>query len=174
MKMVNEWRLKENVLVKKVRVTVDMYVKPAGCTITESFFIGKQQYDELKNNDAFKWQMSDCAKLAYVKAYNNKAGFVYILYAPEIDMCKIGFTRNEPSGRLADIGIKLPFEMQIAECLAVLDPQLTEMRIHERFKDKRKRGEWFKGNPDDFIAGAREIALATDAEIVEQGNAVGV
>lgn len=160
----------EDVLVESVQITVNMAVIDAKYHLVEKFLLEKNEYEKMKEIPLFWQQIKNCARLAYVKFFDEQAGFLYIMFAPEIEMCKIGFTRSELTRRWKEIETKLPFEVEVAHTFAVLDPVLTEKRVHEFFKDKRKRGEWFKGKPEDFYEGTASIVMKTDEEVAYKKN----
>jgi len=77
------------------------------------------------------------------------AGFVY-LFRASIGPVKIGRSKA-PEGRLEDFD-SLPFEVVLLHTIASDDMVWLERTLHERFADKRIRGEWFALSDDDIAA----------------------
>lgn len=78
-----------------------------------------------------------------------RAGFIYILLA-ENGLYKIGRSNNFDK-RIAKIGIQVPFEIDIEYGVAVKDAVYTELLFHEKFREKRVKGEWFRLNEEDLV-----------------------
>jgi len=75
-------------------------------------------------------------------------GFCYLFYNTSTNLCKIGYTGNNPINRLKVLesqnGVKLINILYIElssgiDCTAAY----LEIFLHRYFKDKRKFGEWF-------------------------------
>jgi hypothetical protein len=64
---------------------------------------------------------------------------------------KIGKSRNVER-RNYELGIKLPEELKILHKIRTDDPIGIEAYWHNRFKDKRKQGEWFDLSNEDISA----------------------
>jgi len=75
-----------------------------------------------------------------------RAGYVYLLAGG--DYYKIGRSVNVDI-RIAQIEPKLPFEIKLVHHAKVKDMYETEAFLHEKFADKRVRGEWFRLTQDD-------------------------
>jgi hypothetical protein len=65
---------------------------------------------------------------------------VYLLRYQEL--YKIGKSINVPA-RVEQIRSAVPFDVQHVHTIAAADPSPLEKHLHERFADKRVRGEWF-------------------------------
>ena len=61
---------------------------------------------------------------------------------------KIGRTTNL-DGRLSALSTQLPFPVDLVRSFKVANAPQKEHTLHERFADKRVRGEWFQLSPDD-------------------------
>lgn len=75
------------------------------------------------------------------------SGWVYILEGEE--SYKIGRSKD-PWKRQNQIGIKLPFEVELIYTTYSLHHKELEKSLHERFNDKRLNGEWFDLEDEDI------------------------
>jgi len=81
------------------------------------------------------------------KAIQKKsAGYVYLMQSGKHH--KIGAS-VDPDKRRDYLGTKPPFEIEIVCTIETDDMYGLEARLHERFADKRKNGEWFELEKDD-------------------------
>ena len=99
-----------------------------------------------------------CSKVALINETENadhfvakKVGFVYLFKHGLRREYKIGKTLN-PLRREGEIGIQLPDELQPVHHVKTDDPSGVEAYWHSRFKEKRKKGEWFVLTPFDTKA----------------------
>lgn len=83
------------------------------------------------------------------KTASLKNGYVYLIKFGEF--FKIGRS-NDFDRRLREIKTKLPEEGDLVHVMETDDPEGIEAYWHNRFKDKRARGEWFKLLNDDVKA----------------------
>jgi hypothetical protein len=73
-------------------------------------------------------------------------GFVYLMKGDSY--YKIGYSKRPPQRRV-DISPKLPFELQLIHAIEADNARALEMQLHERFTEKRLRGEWFRLTEQD-------------------------
>ena len=76
-----------------------------------------------------------------------KTGNVYLMKNARNGYIKIGFTKNKPEFR------EKTFQSEEPEVELIKDwkgTMLDEEKLHEKFTDKRLRGEWFDLNADDI------------------------
>jgi Meiotically up-regulated gene 113 len=78
-------------------------------------------------------------------------GYVYLLKHGTGREYKIGRTRN-PLRREGEVSLELPNELQPVHYIKTDDPAGIECYWHDRFKTKRKRGEWFALTANDVRA----------------------
>ncbi len=94
--------------------------------------------------------IADGLKATPAKTAKNKGsgviGYVYLIKFG--DFFKIGRS-NDFDRRLSEIKTKLPEEGELIHVIETDDPEGIEAYWHNRFKDKRARGEWFKLSNDD-------------------------
>lgn len=74
-------------------------------------------------------------------------GYVYFLRGE--GFCKIGKT-TQLDQRLKTLVIQLPFKVDLFHAIPTATPTSLEKQFHERFKDKRANGEWFKLEECDY------------------------
>ena len=79
----------------------------------------------------------------------NEIGFVYLLKHGTRNDYKIGKTLN-PLRREGEIRLQLPEKIKPIHYIETDDPAGVEAYWHNRFKDKRKEGEWFSLLADDI------------------------
>lgn len=97
----------------------------------------------------------------YIASFNNRntvqpaketedeMGYVYLMKSG--NFYKIGKTTNVER-RNYEIGIKLPEKFEIVHKIKSDDPSGIEAYWHDRFKEKRKQGEWFDLSSSDIKA----------------------
>lgn len=81
------------------------------------------------------------------KKHDVKYDYVYLMKSGRF--YKIGCSSNVER-RNYDLGIKLPESLEILHKIATDDPVGIEDYWHNRFKDKRKQGEWFDLSKEDI------------------------
>lgn len=89
------------------------------------------------------------------------AGHVYLIGTRKFNWYKIGKSSNA-SIRIADLGILLPFRIEVIAVWRVENHHAVEQLLHERFEANRVNGEW-------FTFGANQLE-----KIVEEMKAVQV
>lgn len=77
-----------------------------------------------------------------------RPGWIYLLRA-ENGLYKIGMAK-ELDRRVVQIGIQVPFSVELVHSVEVRDRVLTEALYHERFRNKRVKGEWFRLDEEDL------------------------
>lgn len=84
----------------------------------------------------------------YIKQFKNP-GYVYLLKTNiDCDYYKIGLTKN-PNKRYKQISPKMPFELEKVHLIKTNCRYKLEELLHEKYKNKRIKGEWFKLNNKD-------------------------
>ena len=81
----------------------------------------------------------------------NEIGFVYLLQHGSRREYKIGKTFN-PIRREGEISLLLPEKIEPIHYIETDDPSGIEAYWHNRFKDKKKQGEWFELSASDVKA----------------------
>ena len=88
------------------------------------------------------------------------AGNVYLMTNNHTKRTKIGMTQNEPKFRESTLQSEDP-DVELAFSRSVLMMRDTERYLHERFADKRYRGEWFDLSKDEIEEAKSLIKRAT-------------
>jgi hypothetical protein len=107
--------------------------------------------------DKWEYQISEADLAQWDQSYfntHNDNGFVYFLWSEH--GIKIGRT-TQPSKRLAQFGVKLPFETLVLNIVPVTCSVSAERYFHEVFASKRLNGEWFKITRDEILTALDSI-----------------
>jgi len=80
-----------------------------------------------------------------------KAGFVYLKYSPSLRLYKIG-KANNPHKRGAGISLLLPEDLVPKHEIKTDCPYILEKYWENRFRPKKKQGEWYDLNSEDIEA----------------------
>jgi hypothetical protein len=90
-----------------------------------------------------------------------KVGFVYLKYSPSLRLYKIGKADN-PKKRGAGISLLLPEDLVPKHEIKTDCPYILEKYWENRFRPKKKQGEWYDLDSDDIAAfkGRREFMFS--------------
>jgi hypothetical protein len=69
--------------------------------------------------------------------------FIYVMKIDNTELYKIGVS-SEPSKRLSVIQTGSPFKVDLVNTYKVSNAYKLEKELHDLFKEKRKKGEWFE------------------------------
>lgn len=77
-----------------------------------------------------------------------RAGYIYLMRVNHADddgyyPCKIGKSKDVPT-RQRQIGLVMPYEVELVHFVAVNDMVRAETFLHEVYEPYRMRGEWFR------------------------------
>jgi Meiotically up-regulated gene 113 len=81
----------------------------------------------------------------------SKVGYVYLKYSPSLRLYKIG-KANNPTKRGAGISLLLPEDLVPKHEIRTDYPFILEKYWENRFRDKRKQGEWYELSTADIKA----------------------
>lgn len=76
------------------------------------------------------------------------SGFIYLIQVKDATRYKIGLSIH-PNKRLTKLSNSSPYEMVIVHTVAVENMTRAERFLHEKYKEKRVRGEWFELNQSE-------------------------
>src|SRR5690606_25797996 len=108
-------------------------------TLFDHFYSSVTETEILEaNNTLDKWRGNEIKELKRPKKASE--GYVYFLLADN-GLVKIGRTKNLQE-RLDHFTTKLPYELTLIHSIKTNNSVETEKYYHEKFKDKRTRGEW--------------------------------
>lgn len=79
----------------------------------------------------------------FAKPKENLQEYVYLLKAENLNLYKVGTTRN-PVMRIKALGAAGPHKLKAIRCIVVDDGLGWERRIHKALKEYRRTGEWFE------------------------------
>ena len=113
----------------------------------------------------YEWMRNDEAYRSKFKAYRIKSlqdtiksisvrdriplqrkkvnGYVYLVHCKGTTYYKIGISKLNYHLRLSGIQSGCPFELEMIYVIHSNDHRNLEKELHDKFKDKRVRGEWF-------------------------------
>ena len=78
----------------------------------------------------------------------DKTGYVYVLQADN-GLCKIGKAKVLDK-RVEQLEVQLPYDLELLVSIETDDRDSLEKELHEKFADKRKKGEWFDLTKEDI------------------------
>jgi len=87
-------------------------------------------------------QIKQTAKEELESRLQKRMGYVYLLQADN-GLYKIGQSKVIDN-RIKQLGLKLPYELNLVSTVLCLQYKELEAHLHERFADKHVRGEWFE------------------------------
>ena len=109
----------------------------------------KPEYSDIVDICREVTTLSGEASEHYSKDSDIEFGYVYLMKSGRF--YKIGSSSNVER-RNYELGIKLPEDLSILHKIRTDDPSGIEQYWHNRFKDKRKQGEWFSLSNQDVSA----------------------
>jgi hypothetical protein len=89
-----------------------------------------------------------------------KSGFIYLVRANTGEF-KIGYSVDVQK-RLKAFSVQPPFEYELIHSIPVDDMAQAELMLHEKFLDKRIRGEWFKLSDEDVFEIAQIVCYENE------------
>lgn len=110
--------------------------------------------DEFKNivEDAMKFYSAvdgqSIVEYNRIQSQNGGGEAVYLIQEKYAGLYKIGLTKNYPARKIG-LELQIPYGFKTIRVIACQDCRRLERELHEKFKDKRKRGEWFDLSPAD-------------------------
>ncbi len=110
---------------------------------------GKPEYSDVATICREAANISRTDSERYTKEQSTEFGYVYLMKSGKF--YKIGNSKNVER-RNYEIGIKLPEELTTIHKIRTDDPIGIENYWHNRFKNKRKQGEWFDLSNEDISA----------------------
>ena len=93
-------------------------------------------------------------------------GFVYLVGCKKYSWYKIGRASN-PRIRAKQLGILLPFELEVFAVWKTANCVELELYLHERHASQRINGEWFHFNGPELQALIQDDALPLFAERID-------
>ena len=78
-----------------------------------------------------------------------KTGYVYLIHLATTQLYKIGFSKN-PQQRCTALQKVAPAQLTILHIIETEDMVHTEQKLHGRFSNKRRNGEWFELDQQDL------------------------
>jgi hypothetical protein len=98
-------------------------------------------------NTASKLQEEKNAEIKELKKQLSTSGLsngcVYFICIKDTTHFKIGYTQHPPSKRLSALQTGCPSELILYNSVACFNPKRLEHHLHECFREKNIRGEWF-------------------------------
>ena len=114
-----------------------------------SYCENKQEYSDIV--DIYRKNPATYKKDHEFQSQESSIEFGYVYLMKSGCFYKIGSSKNVER-RNYEIGIKLPENLNIIHKIKTDDPSGIENYWHNRFKEKRKQGEWFDLSNEDLSA----------------------
>ena len=86
-------------------------------------------------------------------------GFVYLIGSPLFGWYKIGKSKT-PEVRVSNLGILLPFKLQIIGIWKAKNHSLLETTLHEKYKANAINGDWFEFTAKEAYAVFNSLPVA--------------
>lgn len=109
-----------------------------------------KRYEKLSNEE-----LKFLKALQYVDVFKRKDkrkekdGFIYLVKDNASNRIKIGITTNHKD-RLRSLNTMVPYGITTIAVFQSGRYEELEKEVHEKYKDKRKNGEWFELNNDEL------------------------
>jgi hypothetical protein len=97
-------------------------------------------------------------------------GYVYLIGSHRFGWYKIG-KANRPHVRLSEIGVLLPFRVEVICIWGTSSPYQLESFLHREYSSNRLNGEWFSFKWD-LVLEIKKRDMPMFAELVEEGQAL--
>lgn len=91
-------------------------------------------------------------------------GYIYLVEG-QPGRFKIGLSAD-PKTRIANLGVKLPFEIEVIHLISTDDMRRAERELHDQFRDRRLAGEWFDLTPEQ-VQSVKKIGSITYGEVLQ-------
>lgn len=75
---------------------------------------------------------------------------LYLIYAKELKRVKIGFSKK-PENRLKQLQTGSPVQLELFAFTSAHFKEQSESQLHDKYKAKRVKGEWFQLENLDYI-----------------------
>jgi hypothetical protein len=93
--------------------------------------------------------------------YQPKSGYIYVIHCSGFPYYKIGQTVM-PRGRIDALQTGVPFELILEYAIQVKDMNEVEYKIHQRYEERRIRGEWYLLTDKELEAVKEDITTLKD------------
>ncbi len=120
---------------------------------------GKEYWDDINHRHEQrkrKFQNSDPdllehrLKVSKDLSLLERGEYVYIIKGEIMSFYKIGYTANSPYQRLTELQHSNPDKLSVIQYYKSMHSKKLEKLVHEKFKEKRKIGEWFELSEEDL------------------------
>ncbi len=131
---------------QQIRKRLD-YLEEKDAQLTEIALQARADMEKIKQAEHDRY----IAPLAQREiAHNFDCGFVYVIRDVEVTgYYKIGRT-FKMQHRFRQFACALPFKCEFIFHIPTVEMSTLELRLHKKFADKRKKGEWFDLNDADL------------------------
>lgn len=117
---------------------------PMNTSLTYLHMVGQELLFELGGLE----MLSAFTEIIRTETPRSFPGIIYLLGSPE-GYCKIGRTKHLTQ-RLLQLGLQLPFRVEILYSFKAKDCIAMERSLHRRFAHARQNGEWFLLSPKEI------------------------
>lgn len=97
-----------------------------------------------------------------LKKHNGQVGYVYLIRCGEFKYYKIGISKNDPHNRLSCMQSGCPFVLKFEHMVYTPDYRRLELKLHMKYKEKNKIGEWFELDDNELKDVISDMDLQTN------------